>query len=126
MTALSALRLGAGHCYSRALGGTGIVNAMTDPRTGKPFEAYPCLVVGHVVTAIRWRDGWTFIDPSFGNFFFNRENTDLATDLELEADHALIERVAVRKGAIANYGRRDVQVRLEEGTVVWPAGAPAR
>jgi hypothetical protein len=125
LTALSALRLGAGHCYSRALGGAGIVGAVTDPRTGKRFEAYPVLVVGHVVVAIRWRDGWTFIDPSFGTFLFNKDNTDLATDRELEADHSLIHRACSRKHALYNYGRRDVHVRFEEGTVVWPAGAPA-
>lgn len=126
LTPLSCLRLGSGHCYSRAVSGTGIVTAMTDPRTGKHFEAYPILVLGHVVVAIRWRDSWTFIDPSFGHFFFNKNNTDLATDVELAADHELIRRVGLSRGRLLNYGRRDTQVRLEEGTVVWPAGAPPR
>jgi hypothetical protein len=126
LTALSCLRLGSGHCYSRAVAGAGIVGSMTDPNTGKPFEAYPVLVLGHVVVAVRWRDAWTFIDPSFGHFFFNRANTDLATDAELEADHELIKRVGLSKSRLRNYGRRDVHVRLEEGTIVWPAGAPPR
>jgi hypothetical protein len=126
LTALSCLRLGAGHCYSRAVAGAGIVGAMTDPTTGQPFEAHPVLVLGHVVVAIRRRDAWTFIDPSFGHFFFNHDNTDLATDAELEADHELIKRVGLAKSRLRNYGRRDVHVRLEEGTIVWPAGAPPR
>lgn len=126
LTALSCLRLGSGHCYSRAVAGAGIASAMTDPRTGKHFEAYPVLVLGHVVVAVRWRDSWTLFDPSFGHFFFNRDNTDLATDVELEADPDLIRRVGLSDARLRNYGRRDVHVRLREGPIVWPAGAPPR
>ncbi|MCL2641208.1 MAG: hypothetical protein FWD53_10215 [Phycisphaerales bacterium] len=125
LTPLSVLRLGSGHCYGRAMAGTGIVRAMTDPRTGKHFEAYPCLIVGHVIVATRWRDSYTYTDPTFGDFFFNKNNTDLVTDRELAADHDLIRRVNAHKLNVAWYGHPDWHTRIETGTIVWPAGAPA-
>ena len=124
LTPLSAIRLNAAHCYSRAMAGTGIINAVTDPRTQRPFDSYACLVMGHVVVAVRWRDSFTFLDPTFGHFFFNAGNSDFATDKELEADHSLILRVDSREHALANYTRRDLHVRLDPGTIIWPANSP--
>jgi len=126
LTPLSELRLGGGHCYSRAVIGAGIVNELIDPATGENHEAWPTLVLGHVITAISRGEDYTFIDPSFGHFFYNADNTDLATSAELAANHELITRVVKGEKRLANYIRPDAHVRLDEGTVVWPAGAPPK
>jgi hypothetical protein len=124
LTPLSMLRLGGGHCYSRAVIGAGIVRELVDPATGENHEAYPVLVLGHVVTAVRRQGDWTLIDPTFGHFFHNRDNTDLATATELEADPSLVARVVTGAARLANYAKTAGQVRIETGAVVWPAGAP--
>ena len=126
LTPLSQLRLGGGHCYSRAAIGAGIVRELADPTTGASHEAWPTLVLGHVITQIRRGDDYVFIDPSFGHFFYNRGNTDLATASELAADHELVTRVVKGDKRLANYMAPAAHVRLDEGTVVWPAGAPPR
>jgi hypothetical protein len=127
MTPLSLLRLGSAHCYSRACVGAGIANELPDPATGRNHRAWPTLVLGHVIVAIERPGGdVTYIDPSFGHFFHNADGTDLATSSELAADHDLIMRVVVGEKRLANYIRPDAHVRLDEGTVVWPAGAPPR
>ncbi len=109
-----------------AAAAAGIVNELPDPATGRNHEAWPTLVLGHVVTSIRRGDDYVFIDPSFGHFFYNRDNTDLATAREMAADVELVTRVVKGSKRLANYARTDTQVRLEEGTVVWPAGAPPK
>jgi len=126
LTPLSQLRLGGGHCYSRAAIGAGIVNELPDPAVGGNHEAWPTLVLGHVVTEVRRGDDYVFIDPSFGHFFYNADNTDLATSAEMAANHGLITRVVKGDKRLANYVAPDAHVRLDEGTVVWPAGAPPR
>ena len=124
LTPLSMLRLGGGHCYSRAVIGAGIVRELVDPATGANHEAYPVLVLGHVVTAIRRRGDWTLIDPTFGHFFYNGDNTDLATATELEADPSLVSRVVIGARRLANYAKTAGQIRIETGAIVWPTGAP--
>ena len=126
MTPLSLLRLGGGHCYSRAAVGAGIVNELPDPATGENHEAWPTLVLGHVITQIRRGDDYVFIDPSFGHFFYNRANTDFATAKELATDHELVTRVVKGEKRLANYMAPSAHVRLDEGTIVWPASAPPR
>jgi hypothetical protein len=126
LTPLSQLRLGGGHCYSRAAIGAGIANEMTDPATGGKHLAWPTLVLGHVVTAIQRGDDVVFVDPSFGHFFYNAGNTTLATARELEVNSELVSRVVKGEKRRANYAVRKAQIRLDEGTVVWPAGAPPK
>ncbi len=126
LTPLSLLRLGTGHCYSRAVVGAGIAGELPDPATGANHRAWPTLVLGHVITAVERPGGWTYIDPSFGHFFYNADNTDLATAAELAADHSLVTRVVKGAARLRNYASTAGHVRLETGTIVWPAGAPAR
>ncbi len=124
LTPLSMLRLGGGHCYSRAVIGAGVVREIVEAATGKRHEAWPCLVLGHVITAVRRGGDWVLIDPTFGHFFYNRDNTDLATAAELEADPSLVARVVSGARRAANYAKTAGHVRIETGTIVWPAGAP--
>jgi len=126
LTSLSQLRLGAGHCYSRAAAGAGIVCELPDPATGENHRAWATLVGGHVIVAIERRGDVTYIDPSFGHFFFNSGNTDLATSAELAADHSLVTRVVKGPRRLRNYTHPDRHTRLEPGTIVWPTGAPPR
>ena len=124
LTPLSMLRLGGGHCYSRAVIGAGIVSELPDPASGRKHEAWPVLVLGHVVTAVRRADDYVMIDPSFGHFFYNRDNTDLAVAKELEANPDLVTRVVKGKKRLINYASTAAQVRMDLGTIVWPAGGP--
>jgi len=126
LTPLSLLRLGTGHCYSRAVVGAGIAAELPDPATGANHQAWPTLVLGHVITAIRRGDDYVFIDPTFGHFFFNRDNTDLATATELAADTSLVTRVARDPKRLRNYASTAGHVRIATGPIVWPAGAPPR
>ena len=126
LTPLSTLRLGSGHCYARAQVGAGLCCELPDPLSGKNYEAWPTLVLGHVITSIKRGDDYVFIDPSFGHFFYNEDNTTLATSRELAKDHSLVERAVIGDKRWLNYRRRDAHVRLEMGTIVWPTGAPPR
>lgn len=126
LTPLSQLRLGCGHCYSRAEVGAGIAAQLPDPATGGRQRANAVLVVGHVVVAVERGDDYVMFDPSFGHFFFNAGNTDLATARELVADPGLVARAVKQpKKRFLNYASIPAQIRLEPGTVVWPAGAPS-
>ena len=126
LTPLSMLRLGGGHCYSRAVVGAGIMNEMPDPQTGKNHVAWPCLVLGHVVTAVQHGEDYILFDPSTGHFFYTADNSRFASSRELGQDHELIKRVSQSFNAIKNYGYPEGHVRLDEGIIVWPAGAPAK
>jgi len=123
LTPLSLLRLGGGHCYSRASIGAGIVREIPDPAGGN-HQAWPVLVVGHVVTAVRRGDDYVYIDPTFGHFFYNKANTALATARQLAADESLVARVVKAKDRFANYAALPGHVLIETGTITWPAGAP--
>ena len=126
LTPLSQLRLGAGHCYSRAAIGAGIAGELPDAATGESHRAWATLVGGHVIVAIERAGDVTYIDPSFGHFFFNADNTDLATSAELAADHSLVTRVVRGPRRLRNYTHPGRHTRLEPGTIVWPAGAPPK
>ncbi|MCF7838661.1 MAG: hypothetical protein K9N49_08530 [Candidatus Marinimicrobia bacterium] len=125
LTPLSALRLGGGHCYSRAIVGAGLVSELPDPATGGRHRAQPTQVMGHVVVAVERGDDYVLFDPSFGHFFYNSSNTNLATARELANDPGLVSRVVKAPEKIRlYYACIPSQIRLEQGTVVWPADAP--
>ena len=93
-------------------------------RPGANHQAWPVLVVGQVVTAVRRGDDHVYIDPTFGHFFYNKENTALATAGELPADESLVACVIKAKKRFANYASLPGHVLIETGAIVWPAGAP--
>jgi len=120
LTPLSALRLGAGDCYSRATVLAGIISRMADD-SGDYHEAYPMLVLGHVITSVKTGWGWVPLDPSFGHFYYTRDNTRLATAEELSRDLELVDRVDPQRRCEFLYP--ETHARFHFGRIVYPPGA---
>lgn len=126
VSSLSALRLNAGHCYSRALVWLGIAREL---KTGNGEERYgerahALLVMGHVIGAIETGDGddrYVF-DPSFGTFHFRWDNTGLATQRELADDHELASRGV--RGRLNDFINLQCHTPISDGPVVFPQLAP--
>jgi hypothetical protein len=127
MGALSVLRFGAGQCSAHAEALCGILERMTNPENGEPYNTTRVTTHAHVTTIVKLAKRWVFLDPSFGRFYFLADDRTLASLQDLLADPALGCRGAkhmdeyLRKtadnGDLPNFYR-------SEGTV-WPTGAPA-
>lgn len=121
LTPLSTLRLGAGDCYARANVLAGLLSKMP-AGDGGAFEAYPTLVLGHIITTVRCHRGWIPVDASFGHFYFRRDNRALATTEELAKDLEMVDRVDPRRRCEFRYP--ESHERFPLGRIVFPANAP--
>lgn len=123
ITPLSALRLNAGHCYSRMLVWLGIVSNMTSGNGDEFYgrRAHGMLVLGHVIGAIDVGDDRIFFDPSPGAFFYHWDNTRFATANELRADPALVNRMV--RNCTRFYSLPEYYRAIPAGQIVFPQGA---
>jgi len=124
VTPLSALRLNAGHCYSRALVWMGIVRNISAADTEGTYgdRVHCILVLHHVMGCIDVGDDdkWIF-DPTPGTFFYAWDNKRFATEKELEADPSLPARMIPFRGPFftnVKYHRA-----IPAGQIVFPQGA---
>ena len=123
ITPLSALRLNAGHCYSRTLVWLGIVRNLSDGSGGVyGSRAHGLLVLGHVIGAIDLPDGdRVLFDPTIGAFYYQWDNTRFATGKELQQDPKLGDRMVRNQSrffSLAEYYRP-----IPSGQIVFPQGA---
>lgn len=121
---LSAMRLNAGHCYSRSLVWLAIAQHLKD-RQGEAYgdRAHAHLVLGHVVGAIdAGPDDRYVFDPTYGSSFYRWDNKGFATEREIEADLTLADRVLHNRRHRFDF----VQFHraIPAGQIVWPQGAP--
>jgi len=123
VTPLSALRLNAGHCYSRALVWMGIVRNLSDGEGGLyGFRVHGLLVLGHVMGAIDLPGGDRMIfDPTIGAFYYHWDNTRFATGKELQDDPKLGERMV--RGNSRFFSLREYYRAIPSGQIVFPQGA---
>ena len=122
LTPLSTLRLGAGDCTSRATVLAGILSRLRDPQRRR-YQAYPTLVLGHVITTVRTARGWIPLDPTYGHFYYLHDNRTLATAEELSRDlEGLVDRVDARRRCEFRHPR--THTRFHFGRLVYPDAAP--
>lgn len=121
----SALRLNGGHCYSRALSLAGVmreINYAAGPRKGQPYDATIMFVLGHVIVRVR-EDGENHLfDPTFGSFYYAKDNKRFATEKELGADLSIADRYIFDRHKDFRHPASHAAAAV--GNVVWPAGAP--
>jgi len=126
ITPLSALRLNAGHCYSRALVWMGIARNISaaDGEGIYGDRAHCILVLHHVMGCIDVGDDdrWIF-DPTPGTFFYAWDNRRFATEKELEADPSLPARMVPAR--VTPFTNIRYHRPIPAGQVVFPQGAPA-
>lgn len=126
ITPLSALRLNAGHCYSRALVWLGIARNISAGDGRGPYgdRAHCILVLHHVMGCIDvgHDDRWMF-DPTPGSFFYAWDNTRFATEKELERDPALAARMLRTRPS--NFTLTRYHRAIPAGQIVFPQGAVA-
>lgn len=125
ITPLSALRLNAGHCYSRTLVWVGIVRQLStdDGREKYGRRVHGLLVLGHVIGALDVGEDRILFDPSSGSFYYNWDNTRFATEVEMSEDPFLADRMmrdSTRFFAFPQYHRA-----IPAGQIVFPQGAVA-
>jgi hypothetical protein len=126
VTPLSALRLNAGHCYSRALVWMGIARRLAaHDGPGEYGQRVHCvLVLHHVMGCIDVGDDerWMF-DPTVGSFFYAWDNKRFATAAEMEADPSIPARMMRTRPT--NFNNIRYHRLIPAGQVVFPQGAVA-
>lgn len=96
LDAAGRLRMGAAIGSGYALVLKGLVDTLTDPRSGQPYRsAYLSTGASHVVLAPFLNDELVLLDPSVGVVPFDRACRRLATVDMLCRTPALLDRIAV-------------------------------
>ncbi len=127
ISSLSALRLNAGHCYSRALVWLGIARELKAGKGNERYgdRAHALLIMGHVIGAIEAEDGEDryIFDPTFGTYYYRWDNRTLATQRELCEDYELADRVI--RNRLKDFVNPQCHTPIPAGSVVFPQLAPA-
>ena len=87
-------------------------------------RAKALLVMGHVIGAVETEDGEDLhiFDPTFGTFYFSKDNSRLATQKELCEDPGLVNRVMKRR--LKDFVNIQCHRVTPAGSVVFPPLAP--